>query len=111
MPFILNEAQKAFLRECTYRNIILKCRKLGFSSLLLAIAVTKFILGKNERCVTMSFNATASGKQLERAKHFIRIYELIRATKIPIKYKIKSEMEFEATDDKSSSYTNSLRIG
>ncbi len=111
VPFILNEAQEAFLRECTYRNIILKCRKLGFSSLLLAIAVTKFILGKNERCVTMSFDATASGKQLERAKHFIRSYELIRGTKIPMKYNSKSEMVFEGTDDKGSSYTNTLRIG
>jgi hypothetical protein len=111
VPFIMNPAQLAFMEACTYRNIILKARKLGFSSLLLAIACTKFILGRNERCVSMSFDTTASGKQLERAKHFIHSYEAIRQTKMPLKYNSKSEMVFEGEDDRGRKYINTLRIG
>lgn len=46
VPFVLNPAQKHFIENSTDRNIILKARKMGFSSLLLSIAVIKFIFGK-----------------------------------------------------------------
>lgn len=95
-----------------YHNIlILKARKMGFSSIALAVACTKFITGINERCVSMSFDATASGKQLERAKHFIKSYEEINKVKIPLKYNTKSEMVFEGIGDDGRRYTNALRVG
>lgn len=116
VPFILNDAQLAFMRDASYRNIILKARKLGFSSLLLAIAVTKFVLGINERCVAMSFDADASVKQLERAKHFINSYntwlEKHDSEKLSFKYNSKNELVIESIDGKTGrAYVNSLRIG
>ena len=49
--------------------LILKARKMGFSSDALGIATTKFLSGKNEKCVSMSFETEASQKQLQRAKN------------------------------------------
>jgi hypothetical protein len=111
VPFVYNKAQVAFTEYCTMYNIILKARKLGFSSLLLAIAAAKFIMGKNERCVSMSFDASASGKQLERAKHFIQSYERQAGGKLPYKYNSKTEMVMERTDSSGKTFLNSLRIG
>lgn len=115
VPFILNKAQQHFLQNLTERNVILKARKMGFSSVLLAVACVKFIYGRNERCYSMSFDATASSKQLDRAKHFLKSYERTTKREIPLKYNSKTELVWEGqyTDKNGElqSYTNALRVG
>lgn len=111
VPFILNKAQSHFIENATERNVILKARKMGFSSVLLAIAVIKFLYGENERCVSMSFDKSASSKQLERAKHFIRSYEQKNKVKVPMKYNSKTEMVWEQKREDGTTFQNSLRVG
>jgi hypothetical protein len=111
VPFILNKAQRHFMTNLEDRNVILKARKMGFSSVLLAVACIKFIFGKNERCVSMSFDKDASMKQLERAKHFIKSYERKNNTKVPFKYNSKNELVWEGVNEDGTTYTNALRIG
>lgn len=111
VPFILNKAQRHFVKNLTERNVILKARKMGFSSVLLAIACVKFLFGKNERCISMSFDQGASIKQLERAKHFIRSYERKNKVKVPLKYNTKQELAWEGKNEDGSTFINALRIG
>ncbi len=114
VPFITHRAQADLLAqmEVSQDILILKARKMGFSSVALAIAVLKFIFGKNERCVSMSFDSEASGKQLERAKHFISSFEILNGSKIPFKYNSKKEMVYAGIDkDTGRPFTNTLRIG
>ena len=114
VPFWVNAAQADFMNKMQqYRQlIILKARKMGFSSVALAIACRRFIHGKNEKCVSMSFDQTAAEKQLARAKHFLKSYERITSVKIPFKYNSKNEMVMEVTDPKTGeSYINALRVG
>lgn len=111
VDFLLNAPQLDFIKRAQERNVILKARKMGFSSVLLAIAAIKFLMGKNERCVSMSFDKEASKKQLERAKHFIKSYERKNGIKVPLKYNSKSELVYEGIDEDGVSYTNALRIG
>jgi hypothetical protein len=111
VPFILNKAQDHFLKNSTDRNIILKARKMGFSSVLLALACIKFIFGENERCVSMSFDQGASGKQLERAKRFLDAYQRINGIDFKFKYNSKYEMVLHVKREDGSSYTNTLRVG
>lgn len=111
VPFILNKAQDDFLENLIERNVILKARKMGFSSVLLAVAAIKFLFGKNERCYSMSFDATASAKQLERAKHFLKSYEFKNKVAIPLKFNNRSEMQWEGKNKDGSSYINALRVG
>jgi hypothetical protein len=110
VPFKLNPAQLDFLKRSTDRNVILKARKMGFSSVLLAVAVIKFIFGKNERCVSMSFDQGASGKQLERAKRFLDSYQRVNKVDFKLKYNSKYEMVMEVKNG-DDSYTNTLRVG
>lgn len=124
VPFVLNDAQHHFVFKVMtkFREIvILKARKMGFSSVVLAIIVLKFLLGKNERCVSMSFDSEAASKQLERAKKYIRSYERLHGIKIPFKYNSKKEMVYERQiihrDPETGEIThieeivNTLRIG
>lgn len=111
VPFLLNKAQAHFIENATERNVILKARKMGFSSVLLAVAVMKFIYGENERCVSMSFDKSASSKQLERAKHFIKSYEYHNKIKVPMKYNSKTELVREQKRPDGTTYMNSLRVG
>lgn len=114
VPFILNKAQDHFLKKLgtNFLVVILKARKMGFSSVALAIAVMKLVFGENERCVSMSFDATAAAKQLERAKHFIRSFEKFNGIKIPFKYNSKSELVYEKKDENGNiQCVNTLRIG
>lgn len=111
IPFKLNKAQLHFLEKSGDRNVILKARKMGFSSLILAVGLIKFLYGKNERVVSMSFDKEASGKQLERVKRFLSSYEHINKTKIKLNYNTKYEMSFTVNQEDGSSYTNTLRVG
>jgi len=112
VPFILNKAQVDIGPKLTEQNIILKARKLGFSSLMLSIAAIKFLFGKNERCVSMSFESSASAKQLQRAKHFIKSFEWKNKITLPLKYNSKFEMMYEGTDKTTGKpYTNTLVVG
>lgn len=120
VSFTQQPAQDDFLYWMSvYLNIlILKARKMGFSSTALGVGTTKFINGKNEKCVSMSFDADASVKQLARAKHYIKSYErkksqeLQQEFKLPLKYNSKKELVLECKDEETGEeWINTLRVG
>jgi hypothetical protein len=110
VPFMLNEAQDHFIRSITGRDIILKARQLGFSSLILAIATAKFILGKNERIVCISHETKATQRLLDRVKYFIASYEKKKSLKVKADWKLK--MRYNSRNEIfNSDMNNSLFIG
>lgn len=112
VPFQANAAQMSLNDHMAlyYDILVLKARKMGFSSDALGIAVTKFLLGRNEKCVSMSFDQTASEKQLARAKHYIASYEAINKVKVPLKFNSKSQMVWEG-EENGEHFTNVLQVG
>jgi hypothetical protein len=117
VPFKANDAQQSLNRymEQFYNILVLKARKMGFSSDALGIAATKFIMGNNEKCISMSFDQTAADKQLARAKYYISAYEQQNQIKIPLKYNSKNQMVWEGkkqNDQGSWDYfQNVLQVG
>lgn len=111
VPFILNKAQEHFLHNLAPLNNVLKNRKQGISSVSLAIAITKFLMGKNERCVSVSFIDSSAQQQLQRAKHFLNSYEQINNIKVPLKYNSKQELVYEGIDNEGRKFINTLRVG
>jgi hypothetical protein len=117
VPFDANPAQMSLntQMESYYNILVLKARKMGFSSDALGIATTKFLMGKNEKCVSMSFDQTASGKQLARAKYYIKSYEEKNKVKIPYKYNSASQMVWEGKvtnpDGSVDHFQNVLQVG
>lgn len=117
VQFKANDAQHSLNThmEVFLNILVLKARKMGFSSDALAIASTKFLMGENEKCISMSFDQTASDKQLSRAKYYIQSYEEKNQIKIPYKYNSKNQMVWEGTKDNGHGgldhFQNVLQVG
>lgn len=97
--FILKAAQDDFNKNITGRDMVLKARQEGFSSLILGIGSAKFIFGENERCVSISHETSATQRLLDRVKHYIKSFESKNNTKIPMKYNSRSEMVFDGKNN------------
>lgn len=100
VQFTPNEVQARYAEEATGKDIILKARQQGFSSLILAIFTTDFILKQNSRSVVVADIDENAEELLDRVKMYIRSYEDINNTKVPLKYNSKSELYNRATDSR-----------
>lgn len=101
IPFKLNSIQdKYLLQDYTGRDVILKARQQGFSSLILAIFTADFILKDNQRNVIIADISDNASELLDRVKFFIKSYEDIKQTKVPLKYNSKYELFNEATNSR-----------
>lgn len=96
VPFLLNKAQEDFLGKMSEKNVILKSRQLGFSSLLLAVLTLRFLFKQNQRCVVVSHETSATQFLLDRVKFYVASLEKKHNTKVPLKYNSRSEMVNEA---------------
>lgn len=98
IPFVLNSPQAHFLENIQNKNIILKARQMGFSSVILGYLTIRFLLKYNERLVVVSHEAGATQKLMDRVKFFISSYERKNKIKLPTKYNSRSEIVNEDTN-------------
>jgi len=98
VPFSPNNVQERYAKEASGHDIILKARQQGFSSLILAIFTTDFILKENARCVVVADIEENAQELLDRVKHYIKSYERINSVKVPLKYNSKTELFNAATN-------------
>lgn len=61
MPFKPNRAQKRFLRRLWHRNIILKARQLGFTTLIAILWLDHALFNANQRCGIIAQTLDAAG--------------------------------------------------
>jgi hypothetical protein len=71
VPFVFNEMQDEFYYGHTSRDDILKARKEGFSSLILAIWTIKFLFVPNVWCVCISHEDEATRRLFSKVEYFI----------------------------------------
>lgn len=74
VPFKLNAIQDAYQREATERDIILKARQQGFSSVILARFAVDFLLKENSYSVVIADSTENATALLDRVKMFITDY-------------------------------------
>lgn len=86
--FILNKATK--------RDVILKPRQLGFSSIILAIFATDFLLKDNSYSMVIADKSDNAEDLLGRVKFYIKSFEEINQVKLDLKYNSKYELYNEA---------------
>lgn len=93
VPFLLNSIQAKYLGEdYTGRDYILKARQQGFSSLILAMFTKDFIAKENSRSVIVADIADNASELLDRVKSYIKSFEEIAQSPIPLKYNSKYEL-------------------
>jgi len=96
--FILNNIQNKILEELSGRDIILKARQEGVSSLILAIFTVDFILLDNSKSICISHEHGMTQKLFDRVKFFIRSFEEKNGFKLPLRYNSRTEMVNEANN-------------
>jgi hypothetical protein len=71
IPFILNSVQRKFYEERTSRDDILKARKEGFSSLILALFTVKLLFVPNVVCACVSHLDRDTKRLFEKVKFYM----------------------------------------
>lgn len=103
VPFTLNPIQSKFLAEdSSGRDIVLKARQQGFSSLVLGMFTADFLLTENSVNVVVADIADNAEALLARVKFFLKSYEDFTGVKVPLKYNSKYQLFNEALN---SSYS------
>lgn len=92
IPFVPLSAQSQYLNAMTLRDIILKPRQLGFSSLIEAIFTVDFISRPNSRGVIISHESDATQRLLDKVKFFLESFARRRGRLFTLKYNSKSEL-------------------
>lgn len=97
--FKLNPIQERYDSQRTNRDIILKARQQGFSSLILAYFLIDCLVTPNTKSVVVSHETDATQRLLRRVKLFIeRFYSGDDFVQIPLSYNSKSEIYFPETN-------------
>jgi len=99
VPFNLNKEQTALVGNMTGKDVILKSRQIGFSSLILGIFGVDFLLVENSRGVVLSHDGESAQKLLDRLKFFITSAEH-KGLDIKLRYNSRNEI---VNDSKNSS--------
>lgn len=92
IPFDLNDTQNKFAKDANGRDNVLKARQKGFSSFILAIFTVDFLVKDNTLSVVVADIADNALDLLSRVKLYIKSYEEITGTKVPLKYNSKYEL-------------------
>lgn len=71
-PFLLNPIQEHYLANRTNRDIVLKARQMGFSSLITAIFLLDCIRYKNIKAVVLSHETKATQRLLQKVRGYIK---------------------------------------
>lgn len=101
VPFTLNSIQEKYLlHDATGRDVILKARQQGFSSVILAVFTLDFLLKENSRSVIVADKSDNASELLDRVKFYIKSFESRNKTKIPLKYNSKYELYNEAINSR-----------
>lgn len=100
VPFVLNNPQREFTKVATGKDILLKARQEGFSSLVGGIFMGDFILDENSYSVVLADISDNAEGLLDRVKFFLKSYEERLGFKIPLKYNSKYEMVNEAINSR-----------
>ena len=112
IPFKLNNIQNKYLEIGSGVDIILKARQQGFSSLILALFTTDFLLKENSRQIIIADSSDNAGELLDRVKLYIESYEQINRVKVPMKYNSKNELYHEVLKSRYTIGTaNKVNLG
>lgn len=94
IPFKLNEIQKLYCATATQRDVILKPRQIGFTTLILALDVYKFLTVRGARVVIVCQSMTGNGPVTTLAATIKRFFSTIRRAGIALNFSTEKSSEW-----------------
>ncbi|RZI78785.1 MAG: hypothetical protein EOP38_27045, partial [Rubrivivax sp.] len=68
VPFVMNEQQRDFIDNLWYRNLILKARQLGFSTLMQVLELDQALFNSDFNCVVIADTLANAGKLFKKVE-------------------------------------------
>jgi hypothetical protein len=96
VPFRLNSVQQKLYDSLCGRDIVLKARQEGISSVALALFTVDFLLMDNSRSVCIAHDRDSTIKLFDRVKYFIKSFELHTGIHVPLTYNTRTELVNES---------------
>lgn len=104
VPFKLNSIQEDILKSLTWNDIILKARRHGISTMVLAIMTVDFLMTENFRAVVVSHETHAAQKLLDKVQFFL---ESMRKN-IPANVDMPLKLKYNSRNELVNEYRNSF---
>lgn len=101
VPFLLNHPQDRVNKELGSRDIILKARQEGISSLIGARFLLDWLTVENVRCVMIAHEEKATQRLFQRVKYFLESLKTTWPGELP--YKLKQNSAHEMYNEKLNS--------
>jgi hypothetical protein len=98
VPLVLNPVQKKLYDSLTGRDIVLKARQEGITSLILALFTADFLFSSNSRSVCIAHDKDSVIKLFDRVKFFIKSFENRTGEKVPLSYNTRTELVNESNN-------------
>lgn len=93
VPFNLNPIQDRFLKEMSGKDIVLKARQQGFSSIILAVFLCDFLYKPNTYNIVVADDADNASGLLKRVKDYLQFWAT--KSKINLKEVLKYNSKYE----------------
>lgn len=105
MPFIPNAAQEKFVNRLWYRNVILKARQLGFTTLIAILWLDHALFNADQRCGIIA-------QDLEKAKSIFRDKVKFAYDNLPEQIRVRFPLAKDSADELLFSHNNSsIKVG
>lgn len=96
VDFSFNKIQDAYFEKSSNKDIILKARQQGFSSLILALFTVDFLVSPNTRNIIVADISDNAMELLDRVKLYLESYTEKTGVPVQLKYNSKYELYNEA---------------
>lgn len=94
VPFKLNEIQRLYCKNAGQRDVILKARQVGFTTLILALDVYRFLTVRGARVVIVCQSMTGNGPVKTLATTIKRFFACIRKAGISLNFSTETYNEW-----------------
>lgn len=102
VPFKLNEIQRLYCKGKGQRDVILKARQVGFTTLVLALDVYKFLTVRGARVVIVCQSMTGNGPVKTLATTIKRFFQCIRNAGIALNFSTETGNEWAIAERDAS---------
>lgn len=111
VPFVMNEQQDDLISNLWYRNLVLKARQLGFSTLLQILELDQALFNRDFNCVVIADTLPNAGKLFKKVEFaYDHLPELIRAMFPVLKKNQGSELTFGHVDADGKLHPSTISV-
>ena len=111
VPFTMNDQQRDFIANLWHRNLILKARQLGFSTLMQVLELDQAMFNRDFNCVVIADTLPNAGKLFKKVEFaYEHLPDLIKAMFPIIKKNQGSEIVFGHVDADGKLHPSTISV-